>query len=580
MIRALYTSGNAMMTQQTGIDSISNNIANINTVGYKGTRTTFSSILSQTIDSGTSTTDPMQVGLGAKLSSTDTVLAQGELLSTDKTTDVALEGGGFFTLLNPDSMNSYYFTRAGNFSFDADKNFVTPDGYKVAGWMAQPATSGEGFYLPTDPATGIPTVPLEPINITNYENVPAVSSTYIRFKANLNAGDTLKEYLPADADKNFNILFDANGESLNVQDGDNFQISYDNGNSWHTYEYDSNGAASVSAESFSTLDDLINSINTDMSAINGNAVIDNGSIKITNNDPANDITIRVRPTYEDSSFATPQENQKLTTIISNLNQIIKPSESAKTQQMNVAAHTVHSFFYDSSGQKHNIDTTFRKTATNQWEYEIGLPDNEGTITNNTGTIGFDGNGGLSAATVSPTVNLSLNNGYGPTQLKINLWNTDSGAYEGNQYSGMTQFALDSDTSFQTQDGSPSGEFEKVNIDYQGNMTASYTNGKSYNIAKLAVSKFANPQGLERIGKTMFRITPNVDTQSVLASNGYIGVANQGGRGSIISSHLEASNVNLANEFTDLIVYQRAFQANSKGVTTADEIIQTAIQLKR
>ncbi len=579
MIRALYTSGNAMITQQTGIDSISNNIANINTVGYKGTRTTFSSILSQTINSGTSKTDPMQIGLGAKLNSTDTLLTQGELLSTEKATDVALEGNGFFTLLNPDSTNSYYFTRAGNFSFDADKNFVTPDGYKVMGWMAQPATSGEGFYLPSDPATNMPTVPLKPINITNYENVPAVSSTYIRFKANLNAGDTLKEYSPADISKNFNILFDSNGKTLNAQDGDNFQISYDNGNSWHTYEYDSDGSVSSTAESFTTLQNLLDDINNDLPTT-ASASLDNGSIKITNNDPANNLTIKVRPTYEDSSFATPKENQKLTTIISNLNQVIKPSESAETQQMNVATHTVHSFFYDSSGQKHNIDTTFKKTAVNQWEYEVSLPNQEGTLTNNTGAITFDGNGGLSTATVSPTVNISLNNGYAPTQLEINLWNTDSGAYEGNQYSGLTQFALNSDTSFQSQDGSPSGNFDKVNIDYQGNITASYTNGKSYNIAKLAVSKFANPQGLERIGKTMFRITPNVDTQSTLASNGYIGVANQGGRGSIIASHLEASNVNLSNEFTDLIVYQRAFQANSKGVTTADEIIQTAIQLKR
>ena len=176
--------------------------------------------------------------------------------------------------------------------------------------------------------------------------------------------------------------------------------------------------------------------------------------------------------------------------------------------------------------------------------------------------------------------MSLNSGYQPTQLTLNLWDTDSGSYEGNQYSGLTQFALDSDTSFQDQDGSPSGRLEKVNIDYQGNIVGSYSNGKSYSIAQLAVSKFTNPQGLERIGNTMFALTQNVDNKDVLASNGYIGVANKDGRGSIISSHLEMSNVDLSKELTDLIVYQRAFQADSKGVTTADEIIQTAIQLKR
>ncbi len=576
MIRALYTSENALITQQNGVDSISNNIANINTIGYKRTRPTFASLFSQTIKSGETSTDPMQIGLGSILASTDTIMTQGTLISTDKSTDVALEGRGFFTLLNPNSTDtqSYYFTRAGDFSFDANDNLVNPEGYKVVGWLAKPAESGEGFELQKDSTTGLPIGDVQPINITNYKNVPAVSSTYIRFKANLNGGNSVKEYVPADGDKNFDVLFDSNGDSLNVQDGNNFKISYDGGNTWHIYEYDSNGSVSSGAEGFTTLGDLVDLINKDMSndGIDGVAKLNNGSIDITNNDRTNNIVIRVQPASD--------ENQKLTTVISNLNQIIAPSKTVSTQQVNVASHTVHSFFYDSSGDKHAIDIVFKKIAQNQWSYEATLPDGGGTLTNNTGTITFDNNGGLSVDTKSPVIGVNLNSGYGPKQLTINLWDTDSGGYEGNQYSGLTQFALASDTSFQDQDGSPSGQLQKVDIDYAGNIIGSYTNGKSYSIAQLAVSKFTNPQGLERIGNTMFRLTPNVDNKDTVASKGYIGVANQDGRGNIIPSHLEMSNVSLSKELTDLIVYQRAFQAESKGVTTADDIIQTAIQLKR
>ncbi len=576
MINALYISENALLTQQNGVDSISNNIANINTVGYKRTRPTFSSLLFETVKGGTTTTNPMQIGLGSKLASTDTILTQGDLTQTSKATDVAIEGNGFFTLLNPTAKNSqgYYFTRAGDFSFDAHNNLVNPEGYKVVGWLAQPTTDGEGFSIQKDPATGIPTGTIEPINITNYKNVPAVSSTYIKFKANLNGGDEVKEYSPADAEKNFDTLFDANGKALNVQDGNSFKISYNNGNTWHIYEYDSNGNISNGAEGFTTLGDLVNLINKDISSdgINAHAEVNNGSIKITNEDKQNNMVIRVQPATD--------ENQKLTTIISNLNQVVLPLKSVSTQQINVATHVVHSFFYDSAGEKHRIDITFKKIAHNKWSYDVTLPNKEGTLTNNTGTISFDGNGGLSTGVISPTIEIALNNGYNPKQLEINLWDTDSGKYEGNQYSGLTQFALDSDTSFQDQDGAPSGELKKIDIDYQGNITGSYTNGKSYSIAQLAISKFTNPQGLERIGNTMFQLTQNVDKKDILDSNGYIGIANQGGRGNIISSHLEMSNVDLSKELTDLIVYQRAFQADSKGVTTADEIIQTAIQLKR
>ncbi len=243
-------------------------------------------------------------------------------------------------------------------------------------------------------------------------------------------------------------------------------------------------------------------------------------------------------------------------------------------------HTIESSFYDELGSKHTIDIVFKKTSKNNWGYTIELPDNDGTVSNNTGTLSFDSDGGLNQNTQSPTVNVTLNGSTTPINLMINMWNTDSGTYEGNKYSGLTQFSLPSGTSYQTSDGSEAGELEKVSVGLDGTINAKYSNGVSCGIAKLAISKFTNPQGLKKVGNTMFDITANADTQDVLSSKGYIGIANEGGRGSVLGAKLEMSNVNLAEEFSDMIVYQRGFQANAKGVTTADEIIQTAIQLKR
>ncbi len=588
MDSGLYISGNALLVGQSSVDNISNNIANINTIGYKRTRSTFSDLLYQTIKGGESGVNPTQLGYGVKLASTDTIFNQGELLSTDKNTDVALEGDGFFMVKNPQSATDnegFYFTRAGDFSFDADNNLVSPNGNKVVGWLADLNQQGNGYSIPTDPETNIPTGDIQPINIDSYGNVPAIASTYIRFKANLNSGSEVKEYTKASQTDNFNVLFDANGSSLNIADGDNFQVSYDGGTSWHTYEYDSNSNAQSGTKAFKSIDDLINSMNTDMTSdgIDAAASFSNstGAIQIDNTSSTQDTNIMVRPTSNDTSFTgNANDNQKLNTIMENMNQVIPPQGHADTQGLNIAAHTIHSIFYDSIGDKHNVDVIFKKSAPNQWNYNINLPDADGSAANNTGSVSFDSNGGLLAASSSPIVNISLNNGANPVNLLVNLWNTDSGGYEGNQFSGITQFSLDSGTSYQTQDGSTSGELNSVETDYQGNINGIYSNGKSYSIAKLAVAKFTNPQGLKRVGNSMFGITSNTDSKSIIDSLSYVGAANQGGRGSIMSSHLEMSNADLSEEFTSMIVYQRGFQANSEGIKTVDQMIQTAIQLKR
>ncbi len=586
MDSGFWTSQNALLGNQFAVDTVSNNIANINTVGFKSSSTNFQDLLYQTITDGSASTNPIQVGLGSQVASNSLNFSQGSIQPTNIATNLAINGNGFFMLQNgPASSPNYYFTRAGNFSFDGAGNLVDPEGNFVVGWLSSPSSSGTGFILPTNPQTGVPTSAVGPINISAFKKVPAVASTYIRMQANLDSSSTPNEYSPVnDKNINFNVLLDSNGESLNVQDGDSFQISYDGGKTWQTYEYLSPNSTTVplsGAKTFSSVNDLFNEIQSDLPKGATLSFI-NGQFVITNPQSAtSDLNIQVRPTNQDPNYPNAQDNQKLDTLMQALNQIIAPGQSANTQTLNVATHTINAVFYDSTGQKHNLDITFTKTAPNQWSWQATFPNNDGTVQNGSGVLNFDSNGGLSTSTQSPTITISsLTNGAPDVNLLLNFWNTSNGSYQGNQFTGITQFALNSATTFLSQDGSASGTLQNLNFNTSGELIGSYTNGNSYILAKVAIANFINPQGLLQVGSNLYQITPNTDSPQNISSKAYIGVAGQGPRGTVVPSSLEQSNVDLGRELTNMIVYERSFQANSKSIQTIDQLIQTAIQLKQ
>ena len=141
MIRSLYTGASGIKSHQTRMDVVGNNISNVNTVGYKSSRTTFADILSQNIkgasasDGEIGSTKPKQIGLGATVSSIDTIFKNGAPMITGKNTDLSLSGDGLFVVRRGNEM---YYTRNGAFEFDADGNYVLPDsGHFVQGWTAK-----------------------------------------------------------------------------------------------------------------------------------------------------------------------------------------------------------------------------------------------------------------------------------------------------------------------------------------------------------------------------------------------------------------------------------------------------------
>ena len=226
--------------------------------------------------------------------------------------------------------------------------------------------------------------------------------------------------------------------------------------------------------------------------------------------------------------------------------------------------------YDSLGNAQSATVTYTKTSPTTWTYGITLPASAatGTPVNNTGTLTFDSSGNL----VSPTGNVAgvsfpgLADGAQNLTFNFNL-------YSATGTPTITQTAGISNTSATKQDGFAAGVYQSFTVSANGTVAATFSNGQTSSVGQVAVGSVVNQAGLIRDGSNNYSTT---DVSGLVS----IGVANVGGRGSIDGDALEQSNVDISAEFSDLIVAQRAFEANSKTVTTFDSVTQEAIGMIR
>lgn len=222
--------------------------------------------------------------------------------------------------------------------------------------------------------------------------------------------------------------------------------------------------------------------------------------------------------------------------------------------------------YDSLGTAHHATVTFTKTAANTWSYNIALPAGEaGGSAGTAGTLTFDGSGNLTSptGTVSGISFTGLSDGASNMNFSWNL--------SGGTGSQLTQTASSSNVASATQDGYPSGAYQDFSVDGNGVVEANYSNGQKQIVGQVAIGTVSNLQGLQATNNTAYLAT--------LASGPLvIGAAGTAGRGTIEGGALESSNVDVSTEFSALIVAQRAFEANSKSVTTFDQATQAAINM--
>lgn len=228
--------------------------------------------------------------------------------------------------------------------------------------------------------------------------------------------------------------------------------------------------------------------------------------------------------------------------------------------------------YDSLGNSHVLTVNYTMTAPGAWSYQVTIPSNEvqggtGTSTTvGTGTLNFDSSGQLTSSTTPVTLTVGpLADGAAGLNLNWNL-------ADANGNSLLTQTASASSNNATDQDGFPAGVLSKYTILSDGTVEGTFSNGKTQSIGQVAVASFANPEGLTLDGDNQYSAT-------AASGAAVIGAAGTAGRGTIAGSSVEQSNVDMATQFSDLIVYQRAYEANAKAITAFDQMEQATLQMK-
>ena len=701
MLKSLFSGVAGLQSHQVAMDIESNNIANVNTTGFKYSRANFSDLLAQTKAIATAPQgslggkNPVQVGLGSTVSSTTRIFSQGSIQNSDKSTDVAIQGDGMF-IISPDGGNTYKYTRSGDFKFDASGNFVDNNGFIAQGWLRDSTTGKVDS-----------TAPIADINIPPGLTTPAQATTKVVLKANLNSGPIVTSFSPAyevktgtsgttpaiDANGNaiasgdLGVMFNETGQAFSLQngqgvwasflsskststgtapgalaanqaqtiaftldDGSTSTVSYtllkgntaaqnaaiiaaainaktgttgitasantsngidlvntngsssashniaiasvtgannpfngteNNQTAWkYTYNSASATLGTGANKEFKTIADLRKALEDQANAETGATNIQvsvnaQGKIQLTNADAAS-IDLNLKITGYSGNGIT--DNTYFTTNMQAMNAVLAAGTAGKafSQAFNAATHSSSIDIFDSLGSKHTLRTEFRKTALDTttgstWDITISVPepatiDTIAPTYEKTGSIRFNNDGSL--ATYSPpNISFSGNNGSAPDQ-QVNLSFGTANAFD-----GMTSFDSASATSGISQDGYTGGDLNGIRIDQSGTLIGSFSNGRSFGLAQIAMAKFTNNEGLATEGGNVYAQTAN-------SGDPIIGTAATAGRGFIQSSALEASNVDLSRALTQLIIIQRGFQANGKTITTSDQLLQTLIGLKR
>lgn len=453
MMTSMYSGVSGLKAQQQKLDVIGNNIANINTVGYKGQTVSFSDLLSQTISGATGAnatsktggTNAKQVGLGVNVAAISTNMTNGSTQTTGNANDVSISGNGFF-IVQGGAAGEYQFTRAGNFSMDESGN-LTVNGDVVCGW----------------------------------------------------------EDYTVDADGNYVFNTQSSVEPINF-----YSDSY------------------------------------------------NGNKKICDPQATTSATIggSLAPSAEEKGTA--------------LNNITLPLSST-------ADATATMLVYDGQGNSYHVQVKLYKCYTDStnnttsYYWQADPSDTSAlSLTNASGYIEFGSDGkiltGVTGYNSNPTITMTPQWIYsGATAFTVS---TD--------FSGIKYYSSSSDSGIAVSaiDGYPAGELEDFTISSDGVVMGVYSNDQKQPLGMIALANFNNPAGLEKVGNNLYIATAN--------SGDFTGgvAAGAGGTGSLSAGTLEMSNVDLSEQFSEMMMAQRAYQANSKIITTTDNMLEIIVNLMR
>ncbi len=468
MMRSMFSGVSSLRAHQLKMDVIGNNIANVNTVGYKASSVTFAEMYSQTLKGASSSsasrggTNPMQVGLGTTTAGISVNHTKGAVQRTDVATDLMIDGEGFFMVTDDATGQNKYYTRAGNFVLDEQGYLTTLDGLRV---------------LDNE---------FKPIQINQSDTKQASTSSAVILKGNISTSDS--EY----------------HTTVDV---------YDSLGDVHTLNINFEGDPLTTSKS-STTNPAKNL------AIPG----------IGENDPLkyDEDGVAITP-----SVALNYSYRKMTITDADGTQMFPATGTDLYAMFNEAGDIVDLVSYPTG-----TDPTL--AASTDVSYS--------------GTLGIQVPG---ASDISLPINRSMFFESGDvTKSRV-----------------FTQNNQESDAKGVQLDGNSAGSIYSFNISSKGEVIGIYTNGEQKVLQTIGLASFDNPGGLMKLGGNLFQETPNSGTPKY-------GVPSSGSFGDLTPGALEMSNVDLAAQFTEMITTQRGFQANSRVITTSDEILQELVNLKR
>ena len=638
MIRSMFTAISSLNLNQTFLDVISDNLANSNTTGFKSSRVIFQDQFAQIMSSGAAPIgevggiNPTEVGLGVKLGYVAPTFTQGMMQSTGRATDLAIQGNGFFVYT--DGTETTY-SREGSLEIDADGYLVNNStGMRIMGWMITP---GGTTTIDTNQPTTSMQISLDAtiarttteaslggnlssgLTIAQTAAAAAVDSTNIGtdytvalatptsaaaelatddyYLTTIISGNSTSGYTySARLYNNLGVAvgsavtgtyFNTTGASIAMGNGLTFNI--DGGlagadavaASLNTTSFGAGMTGSLSTVStgYTELASGTYSINV---TITGDAIagynysaqlLDNGGSPIGspltgvyNNTTGSSVNFGtgISVALASGLGATSITGTQFTythSVAAEGDQTITSGVISYTKsQTTLAGGSVETTIavYDSLGASHTPTVSFTRTSNPLvWNWEITAP----TGSTGGGTITFNSDGTYNTNTVSEDVVIPGSEGADDITIDLDL-------------SKITMLSSDSTISPRSQNGLAAGSVSELyGAPNTGEMYLVYSNGLKQLVGQLALAHFTNPSGLLRSGGNQYKIGLN-------SGEPQIGTANTGGRGAISSGYLEASNVDMAQEFTNMILAQRSFQASTRVITTSDQILQELVNLKQ
>ena len=552
MQSALYTGISGLNANMSNLSVIGNNISNVNTIGFKGSRVTFGDVLSQTLSGGSGTN---QIGLGVQMSSIQKQFSQGALESTGNALDLAVNGSGFYMVGDP-VLGSRYYTRAGQFSTDKDGFITNPEGLRLQGYMANSAGSLQN-------------------TVTNLQLTTKIISPNPTTNAVLNAN--LNSNAPVSG-----FVFDSGAN-------DDIRFSIDGGTTWLTASLVndgglSSGGAATGAEVAGAIKTSLQSVGASGETYTVTFDDQTGLFSVTN-DSSNSGSLVLDWGNAASTSASLLGFSASSGVLAAGSSDTGSSAAGEFDLDNAgdtSNFSVPVTVYDSLGNDHVVSLYFRKDSLgatgNTWEWFAVADASESTSGNTEvqaqGNVTFNSSGALysESATTYPTGGFNFTGGAGQGQ-NITFDFGTSITQGGTGVDATTQYGTASGVSTLTQDGYSSGNLQRISIDQNGIISGIFTNGRDLTLGQVLLADFASPTNLSSEGMNLYSETYD-------SGQSLIGAPGSSGLGLVQSSTLELSNVDLAREFVNMISAQRGFQANSKIITTTDELLAELVNLKR